>query len=288
MIKYLLAGCLAAVLALPALAQEEMESEPVRVAPLPMGDWMLTLPSARIPPQGTWEVKFAHRFNQALNQGSFTDQVHSLFGLDTNADVVFGVSYAPRPNLQYGLQRSNTNDTLEGAVKYVALPQSPTMPVTLTLRGGVDFRTERDLGDRTSLFVQAIVSRQFGRRGEIVIEPTFVTNAGRAVTADGSGALFAHAFNVPVSATYRMHGSLFAVAEVIPPQRDLPDDMDGGLGWSIGIKRAIGLHWFEVLLTNNQATLTDQYVTSTFQGTGLDTGDIHLGFNIERRWGRRK
>jgi hypothetical protein len=286
MTKFWMAAALTLLLALSAAAQEEVETP--RFAPLPLGDWMLTLPSARIPAQGPWEVKFAHRFNQALNQGSFADQAHSLFGLDTNADVVFGVSYAPRPNLQFGLQRSNTNDTLEGAVKYVALPQSNTMPVTLTLRGGVDWRTERDLGDRTSFFAQALLSRQFGRRGEIVIGPTFVTNAGRAVTTTGSGALFDHAFNVPVSGALRLHGSLFAVAELIPPQSDLPDDMDGGLGWAVGIKRAIGLHWFEILLTNNQATLTDQYVTSTFQGTGLETGDIRLGFNIERRFGRRK
>lgn len=286
MTRLLIAGLLSLLLSLPALAQEDAEAP--RLAPLPMGDWMLTLPSARIPSQGTWEVKFAHRFNQALNQGSFEDQVHSLFGLDTNADVVFGVSYAPRPNLQYGIQRSNTNDTLEGAVKYVALPQSATMPVTLTLRGGVDWRTERGLGDRTSVFAQALISRQFGRRGELVIQPTIVTNAGRAVTADGSGALFEHAFNVPISGAVRVRGSLFAVAELIPPQSDLPDDMDGGLGWAVGIKRAIGLHWFEILLTNNQGTLTDQYVTSTFQGTGLQVGDIRLGFNIERRFGRRK
>jgi hypothetical protein len=286
MTKSLLTTMLLLLLAVPLLAQEE--EAPVRIAPLPMGDWMLTLPSARIAPQGTWEIRFAHRFNQSLSDGSFSDQVHSLFGLDTNADVLFGASYAPRPNLQFALMRSNTNDTLEGAVKYVALPQSPTMPVTLTFRGGVDWRTERNLGDRTSIFAQALISRQFGRRGELVIEPTIVTNAGRAVTATGSGALFEHAFNVPVSAAYRMHGSLFAVAEVIPPQADLPDELEGNLGWAIGVKRAIGLHWFEILLTNSQATLTDQYVTSTFQGTGLDTGDIRLGFNIERRWGRRK
>ena len=70
---------------------------------------------------------------------------------------------------------------------------------------------------------------------------------------------------------------------------DLPEEMDGAdIGWSLGIKRAIGGHWFEVLLTNNQGTLTDQYVSSTFQGSGFDADDVKLGFNIERRFGRRR
>ena len=54
-------------------------------------------PRRTSPPHGTWEVKFTHRFNQSLAEGSFSDQLHSLFGLDTNADVSFGVSYAMRP-----------------------------------------------------------------------------------------------------------------------------------------------------------------------------------------------
>lgn len=280
-----LAAVLSIFLAFGAFAQEEASAPRA----LPLGDWLLSLPNSRIPERGAWEVKFAHRFNQPLSEGSFADQVHSLFGLDTNADVNFGASYTLRNNLQAGLWRSNTNDTLEGAIKYVALEQSARMPVTLALRGGVDWRTERDLGDRTSLFAQAIVSRQFGRRAEIFLHPTIVTNAGRAVTVSGSGALFENAFNVPISAAVRTRGSMFVVAEIIPPQGDLPDEMDGGdLGWSIGIKRAIGLHWFEILLTNHQATLTDQYVTGTFQGTPFDASDVRLGFNIERRFGRRR
>ncbi|HEX6161298.1 MAG TPA: DUF5777 family beta-barrel protein [Thermoanaerobaculia bacterium] len=281
--RLLWTAALSLIVALGAFAQEEASA----ARALPLGDWLLSLPNSRIPERGLWEVKFAHRFNQPLSEGSFADQVHSLFGLDTNADVNFGASYALRPDLQVGLWRSNTNDTLEGAVKYVALEQSATMPVTLALRGGVDWRTERDLGDRTTLFAQAIVSRQFGRRAEIFLHPTIATNAGRAVTISGSGALFENAFNVPISAAVRARGSLFLVAELIPSQSDLPDHMRGDLGWAIGIKRAIGLHWFEILLTNNQATLTDQYVTSTFQGTPLDASDIRLGFNIERRFGRR-
>ncbi len=276
---------IALAIALPVLAQDDPYKP---ISKLPMGDMLLSLPSPNIASQGTWEVKFSHRFNQSLSQGSFGDQVHSLFGLDTNADVVFGLSYALRRDLQLSIARSNTNDTFEGAAKFVVLQQARAVPLSLTLRGGADWRTEKNLGDRTSFFAQAIVSRQFGRKAEIFALPTFATNAGRAVTGETSGALFDHAFNVPVGVAYMIRPPLAVVVEVIPPNGDLPDDMDADFGWSVGIKRAIGGHWFEVLLTNNQSTMADQYITSTYQGTPLDLDDVKLGFNIERRFGGRR
>jgi hypothetical protein len=272
-----------------ALSPLYAQDDPYRpLGKLPVGDQLLTLPSSHIPSQGLWEVKFTHRFNQSLTQGSFADQVHSLFGLDTNADVMFGASWAVRRDLQFSIARSNTNDTIEAAAKYVVLQQAPAVPLTFTVRGGVDWRTERDLGDRNSFFAQAIVSRKIGTKAEVFALPTVVTNAGRAITGDSSGALFETAFNVPVGAIYMIRPPLGVVVELIPPQNDLPDELGGDFGWAIGIKRAIGGHWFEILLTNNQATTADQYVTSTFQGTGLDAGDVKLGFNIERRFGRRR
>jgi hypothetical protein len=273
------------LVAMPLFAQDD----PYRpLGKLPVGDQLLSLPSSHMAAHGTYEIKFTHRFNQSLANGSFADQLHSLFGLDTNADVTFGLSYAVRRDLQLSLARSNTNDTLEAAAKYVVLQQAPSVPLTLALRGGVDWRTERDLEDRNSYFAQAIVSRRIGSKTEVFAMPTFVTDAGRAVIGDTSGALFEHAFNMPVGVTYFVRPPLALVAEIIPPNSDLPNEMKGDVGWAIGIKRAIGGHWFELLLTNSQGTTVDQYTTSTFQGTALDAGEVKLGFNIERRFGRRR
>lgn len=274
----------ALVIAAPLFAQDDPYRPLTR---LPLGGTLLSLPSPQIPPGGAWEVKFTHRFNQSLTDGSLEDQWHSLFGLDSNADVVFGAAWALSSHTEFSLARSNTNDTVEGAVKYVVLQQAAAVPANVTLRGGVAWRTERNLQDRTSLFAQAILSRQFGGgKAEVFLLPTFVTKAGRAVSGDVSQALFENAFNVPVAFAYRIKPPLMIIAEVIPPNGDLPVDAD--VGWSLGIKRAIGGHWFEILVTNNQSTLTDQYVTSTFQGAGLELDDVKLGFNIERRFGRRR
>ena len=268
-----------------ASAQDPMA--PVRR--IATGSQLLSLPSTQMAAPGIWEVKFTHRFNQSLTDGNLGDQVHSLFGLDTNADVVFGISKVLRPNLEVSLARSNVNDTIELASRYLVMQQSETgEPLSLALRGGVDWRTEREMSDRSTLFVQAIVSRQMGARLELFAMPTFATHAGRAIDGDESVALFEHALNVPLAAIWTIRPTLAVLAEVIPPNRDLPDTMSSEPGWALGIKRSIGGHWFEVLVTNNQSTLVDQYVTSTYQGGGLDVGDVKLGFNIERRFGRRR
>ena len=264
-------------------AQAQVESIPLR--PLPLGDVLLTLPTSHMPERGTWELKFSHRFNQSIDEG---EAVHSLFGLDSGANVTMGLSYVPMRDLQLSVARSNILDTIEASAKYLLFQQAQAIPLSAALRGGVDWRTERSLDDRTSFFAQAIVSRQFGQRIAVYAMPTFITDAGRASTGDTSGALFETAFNVPVGASFMIRRGLSLVAEVVPPNGDLPDTVDADFGWALGIKQALGGHYFEVLLTNNNATTADQYVTSTYQGAGLRSGDIQLGFNIERRFGRKR
>ena len=263
-----------------ALAQDEYT--PVR--PLPLGDVLLTLPTSHMPDQGTWEVRFAHRFNQSIDEG---EAIHSLFGLDSGANVTMGLSYVPTRDLQFSVARSNILDTIEAAAKYLVVQQSAAIPLTATVRGGVDWRTERNVNERVSWFAQAIVSKQFGRRFAIYAMPTFVTDAGRANSADESVALFDTAFNVPVGFSFMVRPATSLIIELVAPNSDLPDTLDSDLGWAVGVKRTLGGHYFEILLSNNNATTMDQIVSSTYQGAPLRMGDLQVGFSIERRFGGR-
>jgi len=256
------------------------------VTPLPLGDVLLSLPTSHMSLQGTWEIRFTHRFNQSIDQGSFSDRIHSLWGLDSNADVGIGLSYVPVRDLELSAYRSNALDDIELGAKYDVFQQARAIPFSAAVRVGGDWRTEADLNDRTSVFAQAILARQFGKRAEISILPTFVTNAGRVVSGNTSAALFKNAFNVPIGAAVMLTQAVSVVGEVVPRNRDLPSDMRGYFAWSAGLKTAIGGHFFELMLTNSNATHADQYVTSTYMGSPLHRGDLHLGFNIERRFGR--
>ena len=279
MIKSIAAALLVAATA--AFAQDQY----VPTTPLPLGDILFSLPTSHIPTDGTFELKFTHRFNQSLDQGSASDRLHSLWGLDSNADVAIGGSWTLRPDFQLSLLRSNAMDDVELAAKYIVVQQAPAMPFSVALRFGGDWRTERDLNDRASAFGQLIVSRQFGHRAELFIIPTYATNAGRAVAGNQSQALFKHASNLPIGIAVMVRPALSLVAELIPKNRDLPSGQKADPAWAFGLKRAIGGHYFEILVTNNNATHVDQYVSSTYQGSTLNKSDFHLGFNIERRFG---
>lgn len=281
MTERVLTATLILVLAVAANGQDAYK--PAR--PLPLGDVLLTLPTSHMPDQGTWEVKFSHRFNQSIDEG---EGIYSLFGLDSGANVTMGLSYVPKRDLQLALIRSNILDTIEASAKYLVVQQARAFPVTAALRAGADWRTEREIRERVSWFAQAIVSRQFGPRVAIYAMPTVVTDAGRAISGDESVALFDNAFNVPLGISFMVRPTTSLIVELVPPNGDLPDTIDTELGWAIGIKRTLGGHYFEVLLTNNNATTMDQIVTSTYQGGPLRRGDIQLGFNIERRFGRRR
>jgi len=281
MIRRVIVAVVVLIASFALAAQERSPYAPDR--PLPLGDTLLNLPTSHIPSEGTWEVKFTHRFAQSIDDTDW----HSLWGLDSNADISIGASWVATRDLQFSLVRSNVLDDIELAGKYVVVQQAPAIPLSAAIRLGGDIRTESGLEDRTSFFAQAILSRTFGRRFELFALPTYATNAGRAVTADTTAALFSHAFNVPVGGAVMFGPAFSVVAELIPVNRDLPDTMDGDVGWAVGFKRAVGGHYFEILVTNNNATHVDQYVTSTYQGAPLRRGDLHLGFNIERRFGGR-
>ena len=275
-------GCLV-LAALPLSAQNPYTP----ITQLPLGDVFLSMPTSHMPSKGTWEVRFTHRFSQSMDEGNFSDRIHSLYGLDSSADIGLGLSYAPVRDLQLSMYRSTAMDDIEFGAKYLIVQQAPAIPFSAAIRGGFDWRTELQITDRSSFFAQAMLSRQFGKRAEITLIPTYVTNAGRAVTATTSTALFKNAFNVPIAMAVNVRNGFSVIGEVTPRNRDLPDNLKGGyFAWSAGIKSAVGKHFFELMITNSSATHADQYVTSTYLGSPLNKGDLHLGFNIERRFGR--
>jgi hypothetical protein len=120
----------------PLTAAAEDASRYTPTPPIPLGDTLLSLPTSHIPSTGTWEIKFTHRFNQSIDQGNASDRIHSLFGLDSNADVGIGLSYSPSRDLQFSFVRSNVLDDIELAAKYVVVQQAAAFPFSAGPRRG--------------------------------------------------------------------------------------------------------------------------------------------------------
>lgn len=268
-LSLLFAALASIVLAQPGTAQ----SEYTPIHGLRLGDYGLNLPTTRVLPTRTWEVRFTHRFSEPINEGDF----HSFWGLDSSADIGIGLAYSPYPSLQLAIFRSDLLDDYELSAKFAVLQQAAAVPVSVTARGGIDWRTEKDVDDRISPFVQLIVSRQMSPKLELYAAPAYVID----------DPVYEHAFNVPVGVAWAWTPALSVIAEVIPENSDAPEGSASDIAWAVGLKRAIGGHWFEILLTDSRATHVDQYVGSVPLG-GIDASNVHLGFNIERRFGGRR
>lgn len=241
------------------------------IAPLRTGTYYVNVPTPLTLPKGVLEVRFTHRFAEPVNDGDS----HDLWGLDGSADIGIGVAWGFTESLQAELFRTDVQDNIEAALKWRFLRQAPDFPVSITLRGGTDILTEENIDDRTSLFLQTVVSRQMSRRLELFAVPTYANEAGS----------FDHAFNVPFGLIWFPRPNMGLVLELIPENRDLPDAVDSSFGWAVALKRAIGGHFFEILLANTRATHVSQSVGGElFRGVGLDSEDVHLGFNIVRRF----
>lgn len=241
------------------------------ISSLRTGGNYVNLPTPLILPEGMWEVRFTHRFAEPINEGD----IHNFWGLDGSADIGIGLAWGATRNLQVELFRSDVQDNYEAALKWSFIRQAPSFPVSITFRGGADVLTEKGIEDRTSPFVQSIVSRQMSRRLELFAAPSYVSDAGS----------FEHAVNVPVGMAWFYRPGAAVVLELVPENTDLIDEIDSSFGWALGWKRAIGGHFFEIMLANTRSTHVNQYVPGEFfRGIGLESGDVHLGFNIVRRF----
>jgi len=241
--------------------------------PMRTGTTLLNMPTTSTLSAGQWEVRFAHRFAEAINDGD----AHSLWGLDGSADIAFGVAWGPTSRTELSILRTDVQDDVEVALKRRFGSQIPGR-IAFAARIGADVRTERDLTDRTSGFAQIIISRQFGDALELSAIPSWASKAGS----------FDNAFNLPVAIAWAFRRDTILVVELIPENRDLPSNVSSSFGWTVGIKKAVGGHYFDLILSNSRATHVSQYVSSeVLPGLGLEAGDVHLGFNIVRLFGGR-
>jgi Membrane bound beta barrel domain (DUF5777) len=273
----LLAALLAALLAGPAPAQEEPAAEepPPAEEPAeesaaeteerdPLGTRLIDTATPFPVGARMWELYFTHRFQQTVQDGDS----HDLWGLDGAADVGIGATFGIGRRLDLGLYRSSFQEDYEVFGKLLLFEQRRRVPLSVTLRAGVDRLEREGVADPTRPFAQLIVARRFGRGVNLLVAPSWVGETTR----------LSDAMNVPVGLTLPLpHGRLLEL-EVVPANRDLDDSITA---WHVGFSHEVGRHIFEVVVGNSRATTVDQMLGSDFP-PGFAEDDVRLGFNLIR------
>lgn len=288
---------------------EKAEAADAAVRYLPIeGNVIINLPSVDVPRAGTLSVLFTHRFIQAVQNSS---PFHDLVSFDNGASIGIGLGYAPIQNLDLAFYRSSeaSLDPWEIAGKYQFLSKGS---VGASLRVGADVRSERNLTDRTSVFVQGILAYSWGSRFRITAVPTYVSkvsgasrtynpnftppsfpppnddsckpNAFGGSTCSG---LYRNVFDVPIAVSVAVTHSITLHGEVTPRlgRYDSP-----GVGWVASIEKSLLRHRFCFTAGNQRQTTVDQYATGLSWGSQYTSEKVngvkgvYLGFNISRQW----
>ena len=293
----------------PAAESAETEKAPDQAAHfLPLeGNVIIDLPSVDVPRDGTLSLIFTHRFQAAVQNSS---PFHDLLSFDSGASIGIGLGYTPIKNLDLSFYRSSevSLDPWEVAGKYQFLSGA----LGATLRVGADIRSESNLSDRTSVFVQGMLAYTFASRVRITAVPTYVTkvngvprtynpgftppsfpptNDPSCQPNDFGGTVcsghYRNVFNVPIGVSIALTRSISLHGEVTPRVGRYDSS---GVAWIASIEKSLLRHRFCFTAGNQRQTTVDQYATGLTWASRYSSDKvngvkgIYLGFNLIRQW----
>nr|MDQ3070205.1 DUF5777 family beta-barrel protein [Acidobacteriota bacterium] len=223
---------------------------------------LVSLPTTLRLPAGRWAFRVTHRFTRGLGDGSFGDLASDFFGFDSSAIVGLEVRYGILPGTQIAVLRTSDR-TIQLTAQTSILQQSPSRPVAIDAIGAVQGLD--NLTESYTTTLGALVSRRFGERGALYVQPLVVLNPlPESATASES------AFLLGVGGRARLTESLYVVGEIVPR---LAGEDAGDPHASVAIESRKGGHSFQINVSNSFATTLGQIARS------YGAGAWHVGFN---------
>ena len=241
---------------------------------------LAALPTSLRTPAGKAVFRMTHRFTRPIAAGNAGDFFSSLFGFDGGAKIGLELRYGLWSGTDVTIHRTSDR-TIQFLGRYELVHQTATVPLTVTLLGGIEGRNNFALSDELELAdtgvwtgsVGAIVSRRIGDRGAVYLEPIAVFNANVSpLEVDRDP----HAFVLGAGIRWRLAGRTYVLAEAGP--RVAGYDA-GAHHVSFGIEKRAGGHIFQLNVSNSLATTMGQIARG---GSPFD--DWYIGFNLTRRF----
>jgi hypothetical protein len=267
--RRLLSGVLVALAAaIPALGQQPAPTKPAAPDEPPetwIGNRFLQTQSPLTNDKGIFEASFNHRFYTAVVDGGGG----KLFGLDDSANVFLYMEYAPVKNLAVQVGRGSLNGDYEFAAKGTLLRPTPSMPLGVGLRGGLNWLTENYAHKQSSGFGQVLVSATLGDVVTIAAAPSYTQRTPSRSSV----------FNVPLVLEVKITRSTFAMGEYVPAKGG--GDRVGQ--WSFGLQKEMFHHKFGLWIGNSGAQTVDQTLGGDYLG-GVTDSNIRLGFSLMRQF----
>ena len=231
-------------------------------------------------------MRFTHRFDTAIT--GKTGSLRDLFGFDSQSSVSsFGIEGSVNKWLALIAYRMPGNgasrtpqrgaQTIEVGTQITLLEQGKKSPLGISMRATIE--GEDNFTTRYTTNFQPVISRSFGTRAELFVDPIFsIAIPRRSLTADfpsTPGERRDNAGGIGLGGSLRLSPKVAVVAEWFPRTYGFR-----GFGssntYSFGIQRKTNRHVFGLIVTNNSFSTTSR----TILGAGQD---MRVGFNVTRR-----
>jgi hypothetical protein len=236
-------------------------------APAFWGTRLINLPTTTVMAKRDVLFRISHRF-----YGPVDDGYEGFFGLDAGANVLLGLGYGLSDRLGITIARARLNREVAFGIDWLAVEQGRTagLPFSAAVHAGLDWAIVEGEG-YVKYDLQVSLSRQLTKRLSFLAVPSYCTRTDfLAPEPEGT-------FAVGLGARYLMFANYSLLAEWIPVvagHRDIEN------AWGFGLEKKIGLHVFQVFVTNTFGLTASQFVP----GGDLRFADfdVRVGFNIFR------
>lgn len=239
---------------------------------------LVNLPTTRPLPRFKSSFHLTHRFLGNLRQGSFTDNLGNVFGLDNGAVIGIEYRFAVADKLQAVFYRSSADKTIQFSAKLDAIQQSGSVPVSVSAVASIEGNHNFGWSDgnvaagsrgHKSPALGMVVSRTFGARMAVYAVPVWVHNS---LVLDDSRR---DTLVLGTGARVQIRPTVYLVGEVAPR---LGGYAPGKAEFGFGVEKRAGWHMFQLTFSNSTSTTFGQIAGGGFPTT------IYLGFNLGRKF----
>lgn len=230
---------------------------------------LLSLPTSLRVPKYKSAFRVTHRFTRPLN-GGFGDVAGDLFGLDTGAQIGLEYRFGIIPNGQIGLHRTSSGKTVEFFAQYGVLRQgrSPVdVSALISIEGTNNFK------DSYSPAIGAVISRIFGTRAALYVEPIWVNNTNPIPKEVVN---FNNTFMIGVGGRVRIRPTVYLLGEIGARAQGYHPGVNHA---SFGFEKRAGGHIFQLNFSNAFGTTLAQIARG-----GFNNEDWYMGFNLSRKF----
>jgi hypothetical protein len=228
---------------------------------------LINLPTTLPLPRYKSNFRLTHRFNGNLRDGSFSDQLSNLFGIDQGATIGFEYRFAVAKHVEVAAYRTNFSRTIQLYGKYDAFQQT-SKPLGVSVLASVE--GTNNFSQEFAPALGASISRDIAKRVAVYAVPMWVHNS-----APGTGETH-DTFLVGVGGNLRVRETLYVMAEVSPRAAGY---VIGDAEYGFGISKRVGGHVFALTFTN-----TTQGTTFAQLARGGFPNSLFLGFNLSRKF----